>query len=194
MKRTKEEAMALFSENENLIYSTIHRRFNKPKFREMHGLDEDDIVQYGKIGLYKACQTYDETKGASFSTHAINHIFWSISYESKKDSLGSDSKWSTDLADRTSMDRTLYVDDQGDEHNLYSFLESRTYGYDEFEMENLLNLIADNISERFSIMVKMREEGYVYQEIGDFLGTSHQNIRQQIKYNGDKLMKLLQNS
>lgn len=38
------------------------------------GLEKDDLVQEGLMGLFRAIQTFDETQGASFSTYAITCI------------------------------------------------------------------------------------------------------------------------
>ena len=38
----------------------------------------DDILQYGRIGLWKAIQLFDESKGYQFSTYAYRAIFNSI--------------------------------------------------------------------------------------------------------------------
>lgn len=34
------------------------------------GAEKDDLIQEGMIGLVKACESYDESKGASFDTYA----------------------------------------------------------------------------------------------------------------------------
>ncbi|MEA4911816.1 MAG: sigma-70 family RNA polymerase sigma factor [Oscillospiraceae bacterium] len=38
------------------------------------GLESDDLVQEGLIGLFQALETYDDTQDASFSTYAITCI------------------------------------------------------------------------------------------------------------------------
>lgn len=37
-------------------------------------LDRDDLCAFGAIGLWRAIQTYDATRGVAFSTHAYIHI------------------------------------------------------------------------------------------------------------------------
>ncbi|MEG0912246.1 MAG: sigma-70 family RNA polymerase sigma factor [Oscillospiraceae bacterium] len=38
------------------------------------GLEQDDLVQEGLVGLFKAFETYDDSKGTQFSTYAITCI------------------------------------------------------------------------------------------------------------------------
>lgn len=54
---------------------TLMRRYkavarNKAKLYFMAGADEDDVVQEGMIGLFKAVRTYNPEKNAAFSTFA----------------------------------------------------------------------------------------------------------------------------
>ncbi|MBL8692516.1 MAG: FliA/WhiG family RNA polymerase sigma factor [Planctomycetes bacterium] len=37
-------------------------------------IDREDLCSYGAIGLWRAVQTYDSTRGVAFSTHAYIHI------------------------------------------------------------------------------------------------------------------------
>ena len=60
-KETKTEE--LLEEYKDLVKSKASLYF-------MLGGEKEDIVQEGMIGLYKAIQSYDDTKGASFKTFA----------------------------------------------------------------------------------------------------------------------------
>lgn len=57
-----------FESNMNLVY-TVLRRMNLVSDKEF-----EDLVQEGFIGLIKACDTYDPSKGFKFSTYACTCI------------------------------------------------------------------------------------------------------------------------
>ena len=78
MDAEKLEQMIL--SNQNLVYFAINKWF--PSFR-----DDDDIIQTGMIGLWKACESYDENKG-HFSTYAIPCIVNAIRHELRKQTAG----------------------------------------------------------------------------------------------------------
>jgi len=65
MKLTDNEAKfeELLTEYREMVKAKAHLYY-------MFGGDIEDIIQEGMIGLYKAIQSYDETKGATFATYA----------------------------------------------------------------------------------------------------------------------------
>ncbi|MCD7828111.1 MAG: sigma-70 family RNA polymerase sigma factor [Clostridiales bacterium] len=65
--RTIEERNRLVNENLGLVYSCANR------FRG-RGAEFEDLVQSGCIGLVKASEGFDETKGFKFSTYAVPAI------------------------------------------------------------------------------------------------------------------------
>lgn len=67
MNRSKDECTELVTDNMGLVYSCANR------FRG-RGIEFDDLVQSGCIGLIKAVQGFDETKGFKFSTYAVPAI------------------------------------------------------------------------------------------------------------------------
>jgi RNA polymerase primary sigma factor len=54
------------------------------KHFEMRGVDYDDLIQVGNIGLIKAYENYDITRGFKFSTYAVNWIKCYILREIRK--------------------------------------------------------------------------------------------------------------
>lgn len=54
----------LVTENINLIYLVMKRFRNR-------GVDREDLFQIGAVGLTKAAQRFDESKGFAFSTYAV---------------------------------------------------------------------------------------------------------------------------
>ncbi len=65
-----------FEENMNLVYYTISRYYPA-------NIGDDDIIQEGMLGLFRAVNDYNPEKGA-FSTYAIRKIRGAISNEFKK--------------------------------------------------------------------------------------------------------------
>lgn len=84
----------MFEENQNLIYTTINTYVKCPG---MYGLnDYDDLFQIGAIGMCKAIENYDESKGA-FSTYAIpiirNHLYNALRDATSIDTISTDDEW-----------------------------------------------------------------------------------------------------
>ena len=61
----------LVTENSPLIKSIIKRFIGK-------GIEYDDLIQAGCIGLIKAVDRFDSTKGVQFSTYAVPCILGEI--------------------------------------------------------------------------------------------------------------------
>ena len=59
-----EQIDQLIADNERLIYHTLRKHYPNVRATE-------DLVQLGRIGLWKAARTYDDSKG-SFSHYAIS--------------------------------------------------------------------------------------------------------------------------
>ncbi len=64
--KNEDEINKLVNENIKMIYKISYM---------FHGCEKDDLIQAGKLGILKAYQNYDETKGAKFSTFAHISIF-----------------------------------------------------------------------------------------------------------------------
>ena len=57
----------LYFQNEPLVWWTIKKYY--PDF-----IDDEDLTQEGRIGLWRACLAYDEKKGLKFSPVAVSYI------------------------------------------------------------------------------------------------------------------------
>ncbi len=64
--KNETEVNKLVNENIKIIYK-IATMF--------YGAEKDDLIQAGKLGILKAYKTFDETKGAKFSTFAYISVF-----------------------------------------------------------------------------------------------------------------------
>lgn len=63
-----DERNKLITDNLRLVHYVIHKKYHST------GIDHDDLVQTGMIGLIKAAEGYDVDKGHSFATYAIKCI------------------------------------------------------------------------------------------------------------------------
>ena len=66
----------LYFKNEGLVYHVLNKKFPMSRF-------DDDFQQIARLGLWKACLSYDETKG-KFSTYAVPCIANQIKMELRK--------------------------------------------------------------------------------------------------------------
>ena len=57
--------MIRFEDNIMLVYKVFNNVYSS-----CQGL-KDDLIQEGMMGLWKACETFDETRGLAFSTYAV---------------------------------------------------------------------------------------------------------------------------
>lgn len=61
----------LVREHLPLIYSTARRVANAT---DLGALEQSDLVQAGVLGLYKAMEKFDETKGVPFGAYAMHYV------------------------------------------------------------------------------------------------------------------------
>lgn len=189
--QTDKQAEKLYSEYEKLIVPTIHRQF--PLHREFisaHGLELDDLIQYGRIGLYRACKTYDDSKGASMRSYAIQSIIWMINDELTKDSLNNVDNKSLILLDKNSLDNKFSVENSEDLY-LYDVVGEDESGYMDIEVEHLIESIRGAVSDRLVDIIKMKYQGYTYKEIGNTIGVSSQYCEKLLSKNKSQLRDLL---
>lgn len=71
MTEIKKERNRLVEENLGLVYSCANRFKGR-------GVDYEDLVQAGCVGLIKAADNFDKERGFSFSTYAVPVIFGEI--------------------------------------------------------------------------------------------------------------------
>lgn len=188
---TREEMKQLYDQHEYLINITIGKNFNNKKFHELHGITPDMIYQSGRIGLQKACETYDESKGATFKTYAIYCIKWTISDEAKRDSLGSAEKWTFDLADRTSLDRAIEHTQEGEPVTLYDLIGTEDENYNNMELEDKYKLIETVLSKQIADIIRLKAQGYTCMDVAKYLGVSHQSVSYLLRRHKDAITNLI---
>ena len=193
MNRTDKEIQQLYDQYEKLVGATVYKRYSNPSYMIAHGLQRDSLFQYGRIGLFNACKTYNPNNKTNFETHAINNIVWSINRESKRDSLSNINTNSNEIVDRTSMD-TVFIDGMGEESTLHDLLQDYERGYGEIEVDSYLLSVGDTISKHVERVIRMLMEGMSFEEIGAAVGLSSRAVRYAVSRNREKLMSLYQSS
>lgn len=191
MQRSDREVEELYFKYEKYVPVTLKRGFPDYKaFAKTHGVDVDDLLQLGKIGLYKACQHYNPNKNASFSTYAIKKIKYTIMTEAKKYSLNNKTNRTFELADKTSMEFPLATT-EGDVVDLHDVIESKNDAFDETELNMLLDTIGEVVSENVVKALKMRYDKFTFGEIGKELNMSPQAVQKMLKKNREVLVDYL---
>lgn len=185
-----EQADALFNDPANLklVKSTLYRVFPKPnRTARRKGLDLEDLMQYGYTGLWKACITYDPTKGAAFQTHAINHIRWHLIDRVKREcnpmKLQINVKYVfSDMYKIVSFDRVMEDLFEGEVtlHDIQADERVDVFGetIDSLTAQELMNVME---SEDDLIILKMRAKKIPFPEIGKLFGCTGQNIQHKFK-------------
>lgn len=117
MKLTYDEIEKAVIDNDKLVYYVVNRKF--PWL-----LGDEDIVQYGMIGLWKACKAWDSDKGtlANLAIRCIqNEILMEIRRRKQQNRLvavsldepqneESDSKTNISIADMLAFEEPGFVD------------------------------------------------------------------------------------
>src|SRR5699024_1569877 len=145
-------------------------------------LDLDDIYQFGRIGLYEACQRYDANKGKSLRNFAIDSIIWKIKNEAKKYSLRSINTYSNELIDSVSLNVAV-TDNFGEECYLQDTIEDEVDEIEKALIKNSLKSIKNKLPNNLYKILVMRMNKYTYEEIAEELGVTRQNVQRLVNMN-----------
>lgn len=67
--------MELFDKNKKLVHYVVRMMTQNHSIKQSYsGMEYEDLTQIGFIGLWKACQRFDESVGVKFSTYAVPTI------------------------------------------------------------------------------------------------------------------------
>lgn len=150
----------LVKDNEKLAYKVAHT------FNPVTMVDLEDIKQIALIGLWKAVENFDETKGFQFSTFAYRVIRNEVLQELKKfkrtssslDEMELDLSYNEsefeDLVTREGI--KVYLNDEE-----YSIVTMTIDGYTQKEISEMIQLSQSQIS-RVYIRAKEKIKGVVY--------------------------------
>lgn len=181
--RSKQEVEELYLLHEYLVKNTLYKSFsNHHKFAKMHGLEEDDLLQLGKLGLLKAAETYSSSKNTQFQSYAISMIKYYIVREAKKCSLRSRTKATFEIVNSVSIE-TPVTGNEGEEVCLHDTLRDNSDAYMDADMRISLEGLKKVLPERIVKVIQMRMQGYTQKEIGKEIGVSSQYIGSIIEKN-----------
>lgn len=152
---TNQEIEQAIIDNEKLVYFVVNKFF--PEFR-----GDEDIIQVGRIGLWKACANYDNSR-SKFSTFATKCIYNAIKAE-----LSDRAKelcWSGEVV---SLDEPLYFNKDGNAVTLAHLIPDPSDEYCAIDYD--LSFLSGKLSERDAEVFKLSVYGFSATEIGRAFG------------------------
>lgn len=168
---TTQETEQTIISNEKLVRFAINKYH--PNF-----IGDDDVVQAGRIGLWKACANYDSSK-SKFSTYATRCILNEIKAE-----LRSRTKvWQ--FGSIASLDEPLYIDNDGTAITLAHCISDPNDEYCIIDYD--LSYLKRKLSERDAEVFNMSICGFSPVEIGKAFGITRARVYQIMK----KIQKII---
>ena len=170
----------LILNNEGLVYHIM-------KKLGVASNNYEDVSSVGKIGLIKAAQAFDESKGVKFSTYASRCIQNEILmyFRKEKHHLGN-----------ISLSEPIGYDIEGNEITLMDKIPESTINFTEqiAERENfisIINIILNVLKLREKLVMLYKISGFTQEEIAEKLGISQSYISRIQKKIKDKIKKYL---
>ena len=140
----------------------IQKRANSVKIA---GLEKDDLVQEGLIGLFKAINSYDKLLGTAFSTYAItcinNCINTAVKQAARKKHLPLNSYLSLSNEDGIELRDTYSLEDVAISKEEYDSLQKK---------------INDDLSEFEKDVLALYLRGYDYTALAERLDTTAKSV------------------
>ena len=167
-------------ENERLIHYILRNKLNRDDL-----VYDEDIVQCGRIGIYKAWKSYDPTKAAwsTYMTRCVtNEIF--IEFRRRRNPKN---KFYEDC-DRLNR---IIDDGKGGECELQDFLAFEDSSFDDVisDHEQRWNEIYNSLSLRERSIIYWLDMEYTQKEIGEMIGTSQSYASRLIKQLKNKIQQ-----
>ncbi|MGM0414797.1 MAG: RNA polymerase sporulation sigma factor SigH [Bacillota bacterium] len=160
---------------EELIDRNMDIVYAKSRYFFIKGLDKDDVIQEGRVGLFKAIRDYKEDKEASFRGFAQLCIHRQLVSAIKK----ANRQKHMPLNNSTSLDKSI---DKGESKRTYNEVVSDDNHDLEkiFIYQEILNLIMDKIEKNltqleYRVFVKYLDNK-TYQEISDELNVNLKSV------------------
>ena len=142
------------------------------------GLDYDDLVQEGLIGLFNALETFDSSRGTSFSTYAATCINNCIATAIKK------------AARKKHLPLSGYLSlSEDDETTLISGYTPEDIAIANEEYTALQNKINDDLSDFERDVLALYLEGYDYVAVADRLAVAPKSVDNALQRARNKLKK-----
>lgn len=159
----------LIEDNMGLVYNIISNRF-------LQYINDDDIVQCGRIGLWKAAKSFNPNLGFQFCTYAGTCIENEIKMEFRRNSRVIPSY----ITGFISLDAPISSDES--ESSFVSDIISDTYSrMEESETLSVIQDILDTLNERDRQIIQFYMEDYNQKDIGKMTGLSQPHVSRRIK-------------
>ena len=123
------------------------------------GIDRDDLCQEAYVALLSAIGSYDEQKGASFSTYAIACI----------NNRLTDAVKSANRQKNRILSDSVSLTDDSNPVEIVSYESPEKYTLDQEEYLELMHRIENELSEKERKVLMLWVDGYDYEEIGNIL-------------------------
>jgi RNA polymerase sporulation-specific sigma factor len=144
--------------------------------------DLDDLIQEGLIALFRATLTYDESKGAKFSTYAYACIRNRISDAANKEAAQTPAAWkqAAELANEYGGSVAEAPD--------FIAMSNELHGF-----RDILSEAAENLTKLEQSVLTLRRDDVSYADIAKLLGISEKSVGNALYRAKRKLLKYLQN-
>ena len=149
-----ENAESLYLENERLVHGFLNQNFKNSAF-------DEDVQQVAKMGLWKACLAFDESRGVSLSTFAYsimrNEVL--VYFRAQKKSIKPTCSIYDVISEAENGDRLAVID-------TIPSIDSAEDCIPSMAIEAALS----GLSERHKTIVKMCVAGYKQREVAEAVG------------------------
>lgn len=151
-------------------YEPMVWKLTRRTLKRLRGVDEDDLAQEGRMGVYRAISEYDASRGASLTTHCYNHIHWALGkFTRKKDDplLSLDAPYGDDEDGGKLLDA---VEDHREEAPLESLGQA--------EENEMLHWAIGCLPEKYAAAVSRHMDDKKLSDVGLEIGVSGERVRQ----------------
>ncbi len=190
-KMSDEELVSLYQQGDEAAADFLVRKYKnlvrvKARSFFLVGADDEDLLQEGMIGLYKAIRDYDATKDAVFMTFAslciANQIRTAITAYNRQKHAPLNNSVPFEAGD-----------EDGAEHKQFNWRTGRSpedVFFEQIRMETLMHSLYANLSKMEVSVLELYLEGMSYEEIARKLEKTPKSIDNAIQRVRAKIAKI----